>query len=262
MSRSLLWRSLRCSYQLNVDVATKETSNKNYHHVLQWVRPLQSWFQIQHQQGKHNTLPWRQGWQVIMTFCLQTSRWSWKSSAVPRAYVFVFTWINLRNHKLSQVFQTQIGGKFAALIDREIDTIANDIKVGLLQLKRYLVDMEKIQILLMNETLDVCVEKRDLKGWNIQMVKQGEVPTLHNEVRKKMRSTKDNWIDERCDIMVKGCAKKYKVPCNCCVAVVSCTTPCACRGHYYQDWFIHSLDIHQCAIHVHFWCHIVLHYWL
>ena len=33
---------------------------------------------------------------------------------------------------MSQVFQTQIGGKFAALnlIDREIDIIANDIEVG------------------------------------------------------------------------------------------------------------------------------------
>ena len=37
------------------------------------------------------------------------------------------------SHKLSQVFQTQIGGKFAALnlIDREMDTIANEIKEGL-----------------------------------------------------------------------------------------------------------------------------------
>ena len=37
------------------------------------------------------------------------------------------------------MFQTPIGGKFAALnlIDHEIDTIANDIKVGLVQLKRY-----------------------------------------------------------------------------------------------------------------------------
>ena len=41
-----------------------------------------------------------------------------------------FDLINLRNHKLSQVFQHQISGKFAALIliDREIDPIANDIK--------------------------------------------------------------------------------------------------------------------------------------
>ena len=38
--------------------------------------------------------------------------------------------MNLRNQKFSQMFQTRIGGKFAALdlIDREIDTIANDIK--------------------------------------------------------------------------------------------------------------------------------------
>ena len=35
-------------------------------------------------------------------------------------------------------------------------------------------------------------------------MKQGEVRTLHNEVRKKMISTKDNWIDERCDVMGKG----------------------------------------------------------
>ena len=38
------------------------------------------------------------------------------------------------NQKLNQVFQTQIGGKFAALnlIDCKRDTIANDIKEGLL----------------------------------------------------------------------------------------------------------------------------------
>ncbi len=44
------------------------------------------------------------------------------------------TWINLRNQKLNQVFQTQIGGKFAALslIDCKRDTVANDIKEGLL----------------------------------------------------------------------------------------------------------------------------------
>ena len=69
---------------------------------------------------------------------------------------------------MSQGFQTQIGGKFAALnlIDREIDTIANIINVGLLQLKMYWEDKEKIQIWIMNETLDVdlCDEKRELKG--------------------------------------------------------------------------------------------------
>ena len=36
------------------------------------------------------------------------------------------------------------------------------------------------------------------------MMKQGSVPTLHNEVRKKMRSTKHNWIEERCDAIEKG----------------------------------------------------------
>ena len=88
---------------------------------------------MHHQQGKYNTLPWCQKMKVIMTLCLQTSRWSWKPGAVPRASVFVLTWINLSNHKLSQVFQTQIGGNFAALnlIASEIDTIANGIKEGL-----------------------------------------------------------------------------------------------------------------------------------
>ena len=36
------------------------------------------------------------------------------------------------------------------------------------------------------------------------MMKQGSVPTAHNEVRKKMRSTKHNWIEERCDAIEKG----------------------------------------------------------
>ena len=36
------------------------------------------------------------------------------------------------------------------------------------------------------------------------MRKQSAVPTLRNEVRKKIRSTKDNWIEDRCDVMTKG----------------------------------------------------------
>ena len=36
------------------------------------------------------------------------------------------------------------------------------------------------------------------------MTKQSAVPTLHNEVMKKMRSTKENWIEERCDATKKG----------------------------------------------------------
>ena len=36
------------------------------------------------------------------------------------------------------------------------------------------------------------------------MMQHGELQTLHNEVRKKTRSTKDNWIDEWCDVMGKG----------------------------------------------------------
>ena len=36
------------------------------------------------------------------------------------------------------------------------------------------------------------------------MTKQCAVPTLHNEVRKNMRSTKENWIEERRDAMKKG----------------------------------------------------------
>ena len=46
----------------------------------------------------------------------------------------LLSWMNLRNQKLSQVFQTQIGGKFAALnlIDCKRDTIANDINERLL----------------------------------------------------------------------------------------------------------------------------------
>ena len=47
---------------------------------------------------------------------------------------FLPSMCRLSNHKLSQVFQTQIGGKSAALnlIDREIDTLANNTKEGLL----------------------------------------------------------------------------------------------------------------------------------
>ena len=68
------------------------------------------------------------------------------------------------------------------------------------QLKRYRgEEMEKIQIWIMIET-----RYENRRGGDTHMMKQGAVPTLHNEVRKKMRSTKDNLIEERCDAMDKG----------------------------------------------------------
>ena len=43
------------------------------------------------------------------------------------------------------------------------------------------------------------------KGCDPHIMKQGAVyQHVHNEIRKKMRSTKGNWIEERCDVMDKG----------------------------------------------------------
>ena len=54
-----------------------------------------------------------------------------------------------------------------------------------------------------------------------------------------------------------GCAKMYKLPCKCCVAGVSCTTLCACRGHCYRGWLIHSLHIWSLidTVHACGWTH-------
>ena len=57
-----------------------------------------------------------------------------KVRCCPKSICIRFDLDKLRNQKLSQVFQTQIGGKVAALnlVDCKRDTIVNDINEGLL----------------------------------------------------------------------------------------------------------------------------------
>ena len=66
-------------------------------------------------------------------------------------------------------------------------------------------ETEVVHILIMNEMLDLYDERRELKRLrHLYMTKQLAVPTLHNDVRMELRSTRKNWIGERCDAMKKG----------------------------------------------------------
>ena len=51
----------------------------------------------------------------------------------------------------------------------------------------------------MNEILDLCYERRETRTeWVKHPYDEAQVavPTLHNDVRKNMRSTKENWTEE------------------------------------------------------------------
>ena len=60
---------------------------------------------------------------------------------------------------------------------------------------------EVIHILIMNEMLDLYDEIRKLN--RLRHLYDEAMSSTNNEVRKKMRSTKENWIEERCDSMKK-----------------------------------------------------------
>ena len=111
--------------------------------------------QIQHQQGKHNTLPWCQRWQVTMTLCLQTIKIKLKVRCCPKRIRNRF---DLDKHKEPEIESGVPDSDWwkvcwaLNLIDREIDNIANDIKEVTVEevpgRKR-----RKIQIVIMNEML-------------------------------------------------------------------------------------------------------------
>ena len=72
-----------------------------------------------------------------------------------------------KDPKIAEVFQTKVGGKFAALcvFDSDIDTLANRLREGLLATAGGVLwrQRTKIQSRVPNEVLDLCDHRRQLK---------------------------------------------------------------------------------------------------
>ena len=115
----------------------------------------------------------------------------------------------LKDPKIAEVFQSEVGGKFAALciLDSDIDTLANSLKERLLSIAEEVLvrQRKKIQPWVTNKVLDLCDQRRQLKQWKYTSTETGlEYRKVNREVRKKMKTTKEERTEEQCKNMEKG----------------------------------------------------------
>ncbi|XP_076436542.1 uncharacterized protein LOC143276040 [Babylonia areolata] len=141
---------------------------------------------------------------VLATFKLKL-----KCKRCPRNPRIRFDLEKLKDPEIADVFQAQVGGKFAALnlMDIDVDTLANNIKEVLTTTAEQVVGKKRkrIQPWVTNEVLDLCGKRRELRK---KKHSSNEARTKHQqvnrEVRTKMKAAKENWIEEQCEEVEKG----------------------------------------------------------
>ena len=92
-------------------------------------------------------------------------------------------------------------------LDSDADTLANGLKKGLLSTAEEVLGIQrkKIQPWVTNEVLDLCDRKRQLKQQKCTSTEAAlEYRKVNREVRKKMKTTKEERTEEQCKNMEKG----------------------------------------------------------
>ncbi|XP_076454867.1 uncharacterized protein LOC143289703 [Babylonia areolata] len=141
---------------------------------------------------------------VLATFKLKL-----KCKRCPRNPRIRFDLEKLKDPEIADVFQAQVGVKFAALnlMDIDVDTLANNIKEVLTTTAEQVVGKKrkKIQPWVTNEVLDLCDKRQELrKKKHSGNEARTEHQQVNREVRTKMKAAKENWIEEQCEEVEKG----------------------------------------------------------
>ena len=115
----------------------------------------------------------------------------------------------LKDPEVEAVFQAQLGGRFAALnlFDSSVDELADSFKEVVLDTAEKVLGRQrkKIQPWVSDEILDLCDERRALKGEKHSSPAAAELYRRANrQVRKKMTEAKEEWIARQCDAIEKG----------------------------------------------------------
>jgi len=110
----------------------------------------------------------------------------------------------LKDQTVADVFQAEVGGRFAALnlIDCDIDDIAGNIADVLTQSAEKVLGKrrKKIKPWVTVEVLDLCDKRRQLKKTKYHTdADRSNYQKANTEVRKKMREAKEIWINDKCD---------------------------------------------------------------
>ena len=115
----------------------------------------------------------------------------------------------LKDPEIVEVFQAQLGGRFAALslLDGDIDALTNNFNETVLKTAEEVIGRQrkKHQPWTSNEILDLCDKRRALKNTKNSSPKEAkEYRDTNILVRKKMKEAKEQWINDQCDIIEKN----------------------------------------------------------
>ena len=104
---------------------------------------------------------------------------------------------NSKTRNIAEVFQTRMGRKFAALcvLESDVDTLANSLKEVLLSTAEEVLrrQKKKIQPWIINEVLDMCDQRRQLKQQkNKSTEAELEYRKVNREVERKMKAAKED----------------------------------------------------------------------
>ena len=115
----------------------------------------------------------------------------------------------LKDPEVNTIFQAQLGGRFAVLnlLDRDVDDLAEEFKEAVLDTAEEVLGRQrkKTQPWIPNEVLDLCDERRNLKGKRFTSPEAAEQYRKANrQVRTQMKKAKEDWISQQCDIINQG----------------------------------------------------------
>ena len=115
----------------------------------------------------------------------------------------------LKDQGVLDIFQAQVGGKFAALtiLDKDIDDLTNDFNEVMKDAAEEVLGKKrkKKQAWMTDEVLSLCDKRRELKQHKYKS-KAGakEYSKANKHVRKKIEEAKENWISDQCCKIEEG----------------------------------------------------------
>lgn len=118
----------------------------------------------------------------------------------------------LKDPEIEEVFQAQLGGRFAALnlLDRDINDLTNSFNEAVRETAEEVLGRQrkKHQPWISNDILDLCDKRRSLKKTkNSSPQEAAQYHETNNLVRKKMKEAKEQWISDQCENIEKGMKK-------------------------------------------------------
>ncbi|XP_076443957.1 uncharacterized protein LOC143282244 [Babylonia areolata] len=115
----------------------------------------------------------------------------------------------LKDPEIEEVFQAQLGGRFAALslLDNNINDLTNTFNEAVRETAEEVLGRQrkKHQPWISNDILDLCDKRRSLKKTkNTSPNEAAQYRETNKLVRKKMEEAKEQWINDHCEKIEKG----------------------------------------------------------